>query len=73
MVEVTAILGAFIALAYAGWRWGYDSIDGTESAEWERRRAWYGHFVLARVVKDDAERPACAAAHAPHTVAQCRA
>lgn len=73
MIEAVGILGALIMLAYAGWRWGYDSIDGVESAEWERRRAWYGAQTLTRVVKDDTERPARTAAHARHTVAQCRA
>lgn len=31
-----------IVLDLAAWKWGVDSGDGIDSAEWERRRAWTG-------------------------------
>jgi hypothetical protein len=43
------LLGAFgpliaiIALGLAANRWGIDSTDGPESAEWDLRRFWRGY------------------------------
>jgi hypothetical protein len=31
---------ALILLDMLAWRWGFDSRDGSDSSEWERRRAW---------------------------------
>jgi hypothetical protein len=33
---------ALIALDLAALRWGFDSSDGINSPEWERRQKWYG-------------------------------
>jgi|GEM_PF-1202681 len=41
MLETVGIVMGFVALAYAGWRWGHDSVDGIESPEWARRHSWY--------------------------------
>lgn len=44
-MEAAAVVMAFVALAYAGWRWGEDSVDGIDSVEWSRRRNWFGRFA----------------------------
>ena len=41
-MNIMYILVANIALALAALRWGVDSTDGINSAEWERRQRWYG-------------------------------
>ena len=41
MELVIAVL-ALALLALAADRWGVDSIDGVDSPEWARRRAWRG-------------------------------
>ncbi len=41
-MDIMIILVAYIALALAAPRWGVDSTDGINSAEWERRQRWYG-------------------------------
>jgi hypothetical protein len=33
---------ALIALDLVALRWGFDSSDGVNSPEWERRQQWYG-------------------------------
>ncbi len=33
---------ALIALDLAALRWGFNSSDGVNSLEWERRQRWYG-------------------------------
>ncbi len=35
-------LVTLIALDLAALRWGFDSSDGVNSPEWERRQQWYG-------------------------------
>ena len=32
----------FVALDLAALRWGFNSSDGVNSAEWERRQRWFG-------------------------------
>jgi hypothetical protein len=41
-MEGLAMLIGLVILALAAWRWGVDSTDGIDSAEWERRRTWHG-------------------------------
>ena len=36
------LLLALIMLALAARRWGANSSDGVDSAEWQRRQQWYG-------------------------------
>jgi len=36
------LLLALILLTLAAHRWGADSSDGVNSAEWQRRQQWYG-------------------------------
>ena len=35
-------LVSLIALDLTALRWGFDSSDGVNSPEWERRQQWYG-------------------------------
>lgn len=37
MMELVIVLGILILFAVVAGRWGYDSRDGIESLEWERR------------------------------------
>jgi hypothetical protein len=32
----------FVALDLAALRWGFNSSDGVNSPEWERRQRWFG-------------------------------
>ena len=41
-MDIIIILFALIALALSTFRWGVDSTDDVNSAEWERRQRWYG-------------------------------
>ncbi|MEO8973122.1 MAG: hypothetical protein ABI406_16165 [Ktedonobacteraceae bacterium] len=36
------LLELLIILNIAAWKWGFDSTDGINSPEWERRRSWGG-------------------------------
>jgi hypothetical protein len=36
------IFAVLVALDLAALRWGFDSTDGINSLEWERRQRWYG-------------------------------
>jgi hypothetical protein len=40
-MDVMIILIAQIALALAALRWGFNSTDGINSTEWERKQRWY--------------------------------
>ena len=40
METVVILLMGLLVLNGAVWRWGFDSRDGWNSAEWERRRSW---------------------------------
>jgi len=42
LFTLIVILVALIALGLAAQRWGFDSSDGVNSPEWERRQKWYG-------------------------------
>ena len=42
LFTLLVILVALIALGLAALRWGFDSSDGVNSAEWERRQKWFG-------------------------------
>jgi hypothetical protein len=35
-------IALLVALDLAALRWGFDSTDGINSLEWERRQRWYG-------------------------------
>ena len=39
---LVVLLVALIALDLAALRWGFDSSDGVNSPEWERRQDWPG-------------------------------
>lgn len=39
-MDLIVIAAGLVALAVAALRWGVDSTDGPDSAEWERRRQW---------------------------------
>ena len=41
-MDIIIILIALIALALTALRWGVNSTDGINSAEWEHRQYWYG-------------------------------
>ena len=41
MVAAIVVVGLFILLDLAAWRWGVDSRDGFASPEWDRRREWF--------------------------------
>jgi hypothetical protein len=41
-MELVIVALALALLALAADRWGVDSTDGVDSAEWERRRNWRG-------------------------------
>lgn len=41
-MEILTPLLALLALAIAAARWGVDSRDDLNSAEWSRRRGWSG-------------------------------
>ena len=38
MLTIIFLLLALVLLNLAAWRWGFDSRDGIDSPEWERRR-----------------------------------
>jgi hypothetical protein len=40
METVVILLMALLVLDAAAWRWGFDSRNTWNSAEWERRRNW---------------------------------
>lgn len=42
LFTLIVILVALIALDLAAFRWGFDSSDGVNSPEWERRQKWFG-------------------------------
>ncbi|MBA2364370.1 MAG: hypothetical protein H0V86_12660 [Chloroflexia bacterium] len=39
-MEIVALLIVLVAFEAAAWRWGFDSSDGVNSREWERRHLW---------------------------------
>jgi hypothetical protein len=39
-MEALLVLLAFVTMAVLAYRWGVDSTDAIDSAEWERRRRW---------------------------------
>lgn len=41
-MEFLMLLIALVLLDLAATRWGVFSIEGPNSAEWERRQRWYG-------------------------------
>jgi hypothetical protein len=41
MVTLLFLLMALIVLALAALRWGANSSDGVNSAEWQRRQHWF--------------------------------
>src|SRR6185503_16654591 len=47
-MEAVIVVIGLLVLAVAAWRWGFDSTDGLDSPEWERRRAWRGFGSRAR-------------------------
>ena len=40
METIVILLMGLLILNGAAWHWGFDSRDGWNSAEWERRRSW---------------------------------
>jgi hypothetical protein len=40
---VLLIFALLVAIDLAVLRWGFDSSDGINSPEWERRQRWYGY------------------------------
>ena len=42
METLVALIVALVVFEFAAWRWGVDSTDGPDSAEWVRRRTWRG-------------------------------
>ena len=40
METVVILLMGLLVLDAVAWRWGFDSRDGWNSAEWNRRRSW---------------------------------
>jgi len=40
MEIVVILLTGLLILNGAAWRWGFDSRDAWNSAEWEQRRSW---------------------------------
>ena len=40
METIFILLAALVALNIAARKWGFDSKDGFNSPEWERRRSW---------------------------------
>jgi hypothetical protein len=42
LLEIIWPLAALVALALAACRWGADSSDAVNSAEWDQRQAWWG-------------------------------
>jgi len=41
-MEFLVFFTALALLGMAAMRWGVNSIDAPDSAEWERRQRWYG-------------------------------
>ena len=39
-MDLIIVVVCLLALAIAAPRWGFDSSDGLDSPEWERRRDW---------------------------------
>ena len=39
-MDALIILALLVALAFAAQRWGWDSTDGVDSSEWDRRASW---------------------------------
>ena len=50
------LLSMVVVLDIAALRWGFDSTDGINSPEWERRQRWYAshskNIVQAQFVKN---------------------
>ena len=42
MLTLFVIVVLLVALDIAALRWGFDSSDGVNSPEWERRQRWFG-------------------------------
>jgi hypothetical protein len=42
LLFVVVLVVSLIALDLAALRWGFDSSDGVNSAEWQRRQQWFG-------------------------------
>jgi hypothetical protein len=40
METIVILLMGLLVFNGAAWRWGFDSRDSLDSAEWERRRNW---------------------------------
>jgi hypothetical protein len=43
METLAILLIGLVIFEVAAWRWGVDSTDGVDSAEWQRRRDWRGY------------------------------
>lgn len=57
MGTILVLLIVLVAFAFAAMRWGYESSDGPESQEWQRRKqsAWQSEEVPSSMLD---ERPA---------------
>jgi len=42
MLTLCFLIVFLVALDLAASRWGFDSSDGVDSSEWDRRQQWYG-------------------------------
>jgi hypothetical protein len=42
MLTLLFLFVLFVALPIASFLWGYNSCDGINSPEWERRQRWFG-------------------------------
>lgn len=42
MLILFFLIVLLVAFDIAALRWGYDSSDGVNSPEWERRQRWFG-------------------------------
>ncbi|HET7081603.1 MAG TPA: hypothetical protein VFM49_29595 [Chloroflexia bacterium] len=42
-MELLLIVAALLLLGFASLRWGVDSREGVDDAEWARRKAWRGY------------------------------
>ena len=42
METLVVLIVALVMFELAAWRWGVDSTDSLNSAEWARRRTWRG-------------------------------
>ena len=42
MLTLCLLLVLLVALDLAAFHWGFNSSDGVDSPEWDRRQQWYG-------------------------------